>query len=146
MHVAVGVITDGDGRVLIARRPAHIHQGGLWEFPGGKVEHGESLPGALSRELDEELGIVASAMEPLLEVHHDYSDKSVLLDVWQVTSFSGEPRGLEGQPLRWVTGSELAEFEFPAANQPIVEAVRALLEQTDGCRIATCSGDGASGP
>jgi 8-oxo-dGTP diphosphatase len=126
IHVAVGVIIDGSSRVLIARRPDHIHQGGLWEFPGGKVEAGESLETALARELAEELDIRIGTIEPLLEVSHDYSDKSVLLDVCLVRDFSGEPRGLEGQPLRWVATAELAAYRFPAANQAIVTA---LLER-----------------
>ena len=127
VHVAVGVITSPDRRVLIARRPEHIHQGGLWEFPGGKVEGGESLHSALARELAEELGIVIGPIEPLLEVRHDYGDKSVFLDVWLVREYRGRPRGLEGQPLRWVAPGELADFDFPEANRPIVEAIHRRL-------------------
>ena len=99
LHVAVGVILDPAGNILISRRAQDSHQGGLWEFPGGKVEVGESLEAALARELREELGIHIGRTTPLLEVRHDYSDKSVLLDVHVVWEFSGEPRGLENQPL-----------------------------------------------
>jgi 8-oxo-dGTP diphosphatase len=127
LHVAVGVILDPAGNILISRRAQDSHQGGLWEFPGGKVEVGESLEAALARELREELGIHIGRTTPLLEVRHDYSDKSVLLDVHVVWEFSGEPRGLENQPLTWAAAQELAAYRFPAANEPIVEAVRELL-------------------
>ena len=124
VHVAAAVIRGADGRVLIARRADTQHQGGLWEFPGGKVEEGEAIQVALSRELQEELGIVVTRSRPLIQVHHDYPDKQVLLDVWEVSAFTGEPHGAEGQPLRWVTARELADYEFPAANRPIVAAAR----------------------
>lgn len=127
VYVAVGVILDADHRVLITRRAANAHQGGLWEFPGGKVESGESLTVALERELREELGIAIKRTSALLKVQHDYGDKTVLLDVHVVWEFSGEARGLESQPLRWVMVQDLAQFDFPAANVPIVEAVEKLL-------------------
>lgn len=123
VHVAVGVILGGDGRVLIAKRPSNVHQGGLWEFPGGKVEQGETLFDALSRELREELAIQVIATEPLIKIHHDYGDKIVLLDVHKVTEFSGDAKGNEGQPIEWVTPNRLAEYEFPAANLPILNAI-----------------------
>lgn len=127
VHVAVGVILDAGDRILLSRRHADSHQGGLWEFPGGKLEHGESLQQALERELEEELGILIGAISPLLEVSHDYGDKQVLLDVWCVRQFSGEAQGREGQPLAWVAADELASYRFPVANEPIVEAVQQLL-------------------
>lgn len=123
IHVAAGVIVSASGQILLARRPESAHQGGLWEFPGGKVEAGESVEVALGRELQEELAIGVSACAPLLEVRHDYPDKSVLLDVWLVTAFSGEPHGNEGQPVRWVDVAALNDYAFPAANAPIVAAV-----------------------
>nr|WP_246883218.1 Nudix family hydrolase [Pseudomonas protegens] len=124
VHVAAAVIRDACGKILIARRADTQHQGGLWEFPGGKVEPGEAVEAALARELQEELGIAVTAARPLIKVQHDYPDKQVLLDVWEVSAFSGEPHGAEGQPLAWVTARELADYEFPAANQPIVAAAR----------------------
>jgi 8-oxo-dGTP diphosphatase len=127
VHVAVGVVLDADRRVLITRRAQHAHQGGLWEFPGGKVETGESLLVALTRELREELGIVPGRTSALLQVHHDYGDKSVLLDVHVVWEFSGEAVGLEDQPLAWVAPQNLARYAFPAANMAIVAAVTKLL-------------------
>ncbi len=79
---------------------------------------------ALGRELQEELGITVESARPLIKVQHDYPDKQVLLDVWEVSSFTGQPHGAEGQPLAWVTQRELADYEFPAANEPIVAAAR----------------------
>lgn len=128
LHVAVGVILDVDQRILITRRAAHSHQGGLWEFPGGKVEAGESVQCALARELREELGIEIGAVTPLLEVQHDYSDKGVLLDVWLVREFSGTASPCEGQPLLWVDYQELQSYRFPEANSAIVEALKKLFE------------------
>lgn len=128
LHVAVGVILDADSRILITRRHDDAHQGGLWEFPGGKVEPGESVAHALARELREELGIAIGPIHALTEVRHDYGDKAVWLDVHVVESFEGEARGLEGQPLAWVTAEELPVYRFPAANVPIVAAVRDYLD------------------
>ena len=132
VHVAVGVILDSSRRVLLTRRAADSHQGGLWEFPGGKVEPGESLAVALARELHEELGIRVRRSSPLLEVRHDYGDKQVRLDVHVVWEFEGQALGREGQPLAWVAGNELAHYSFPAANTPIVEAVVALEARVEG--------------
>ncbi len=127
VHVAVGVILDTHRNVLITRRAPDAHQGDLWEFPGGKIEAGESLTQALARELREELGIVVGRTSALLEVRHDYGDKTVLLDVHVVWEFSGEARALEGQPMAWVAPAELGGYLFPAANEPIVEAVARLF-------------------
>ena len=125
VHVAVGVICDADQRILIARRADHLHQGGLWEFPGGKVETGETVQEALVRELQEELAIAVApeGCQPLTEIHHDYGDKAVLLDVWWVRQFSGEPQGAEGQPLQWVAPHTLNDYPFPAANRAIIDAI-----------------------
>ncbi|WP_225771919.1 Nudix family hydrolase [Pseudomonas sp. Marseille-Q5115] len=124
VHVAAAVIRRSDGKVLIARRSAAQHQGNLWEFPGGKLEEGESAHAGLARELAEELGIEVTAARPLIKVAHDYPDKQVLLDVWEVDGFNGEPHGAEGQPLAWVAPKALVNYDFPAANLPIVNAAR----------------------
>lgn len=124
VHVAVGVVLDTCGNILIAKRPDAAHQGGLWEFPGGKVDSGENIHQALVRELKEELAINVTASEPLIQIRHHYADKAVLLDVQKVTGFDGEPIGNEGQPVRWVTRDELSFYEFPAANRPIITAIR----------------------
>jgi 8-oxo-dGTP diphosphatase len=126
VHVAVAVIINSGGHILISKRPAHVHQGGLWEFPGGKVEADESLNLALERELQEELGIELKSCEPLLEIHHDYPDKQVFLDVWRVTDFTGEAYGREQQPVHWVSATVLSEYDFPEANQPIIQMVQQL--------------------
>ena len=122
VHVAVGVVRNDGGEILISLRHADSHQGGLWEFPGGKVEEGESVQDALARELREELDIEVRSSTALIEVHHDYGDKQVFLDVWLVDSFTGQAVGREGQPLRWCPPEDLPGFDFPAANQPIVDA------------------------
>lgn len=124
MHVAVAVIVDRRRRVLLSRRPAHVHQGGLWEFPGGKCEAGEDARQALLREVHEELGLRVQAARPLIRVPYRYPDKSVLLDVWRVEAFSGRARGREGQPLEWVPLARLHERSLPAANRAIVTALR----------------------
>lgn len=125
IHVAVGVIFR-KGKVLIARRPEHVHQGGLLEFPGGKVEAGESVQQALVREIREETGlrIAPGSLEPVIEVRHDYGDKQVCLDVWQTSSAEGDAEGREGQEIRWIGVQELTDTDFPVANRPIIRALR----------------------
>ncbi len=124
LHVAVAVIVNTAGAVLISRRSAGAHQGGLWEFPGGKVDAGEAVPEALRRELKEELGLNALRLRPLIQVDHHYPDRRVYLDVWQVSHWEGTPCGHEGQPLRWVLPAELNPDDFPVANWPIIQATR----------------------
>lgn len=125
IHVAVGVIYR-DGKVLIARRPDHVHQGGLLEFPGGKVEAGETVQQALVREIQEETGLRISphVLEPVIEIRHDYGDKRVFLDVWEAPSAEGDPEGCEGQAIYWLDVQELAGVDFPAANRPIIRALK----------------------
>lgn len=124
IHVVAAVITNPRGDVLISLRPAHAHQGGRWEFPGGKVEAGEDAFAALARELDEELGIAIASARPLIRIPHCYPDRQVLLDVWRVSRFTGTPHGREGQRIAWVAPAELDASVFPAANRPIVTAAR----------------------
>lgn len=124
LHVAVGVIKNAEGEVLISLRHNNVHQGGLWEFPGGKIEAGESVEQALARELKEELDILIQTLEPLIKINHQYTDLNVLLDVWVVTGFSGQPKGCEGQAIKWVNPEQLSEFDFPEANLPIIRAVK----------------------
>lgn len=121
--VAAAVIRR-DGKILIAQRATDKHQGGLWEFPGGKVEPGEAVEQALQRELQEELGITVTSSRPLIRITHDYPDKSVCLDVYEVSAFAGEAHGCEGQPVRWVSPDEMMGYQFPAANLPILAAAR----------------------
>jgi len=124
LHVVAAVIRDAAGKILLAQRPAHKHQGGKWEFPGGKVESGEIPLHALSRELEEELGIQLQYAQPLIKIRHVYPELAVLLDVWEVTAFSGTAHGREGQPVAWFDAEQLPALEFPPANAPIVTAAR----------------------
>jgi len=123
-HVVAAVIVNSANEILLSLRPAHVHQAGLWEFPGGKLEAGEDAWRALVRELGEELGIEPVNARPMIRIRHDYPDKSMFLDVWYVNAFNGQPRGREGQKINWVSRSELTQRKFPAANLPIVNAVR----------------------
>ena len=122
LYVVAAVIRGDDGRILLAQRPSNKHQGGKWEFPGGKLEVGETPLQALGRELHEELGITPLQAQPLIKVRYTYPERSVLLDVWEVTAFDGIPHGCEGQPVAWCTAAQLPTLEFPAANAPIVTA------------------------
>ena len=124
LHVVAAVIRRRDGDILVSRRPAHVEQGDLWEFPGGKLQPGETRRQALARELHEELGIEIERATPLLRVPHDYAARRVLLDVFSVDAWRGEPHGREGQRVRWVTPATLGTLPFPAANLPIVTAAR----------------------
>jgi len=120
VHVAVGVVVSGQ-QVFLTKRAENVHQGGKWEFPGGKVEAGESVAHALHRELQEEIGIDTLSCQPLVEIAHDYGDKRVLLDVFIVDNFQGEPSPLEGQDFGWFNIEQLAGLNFPEANVEIVE-------------------------
>jgi 8-oxo-dGTP diphosphatase len=136
LQVAVGVVKKPEGKILISLRHADLHQGGLWEFPGGKIEPSETAEFALARELKEELNITVTAATPLITINHQYPDLAVQLNVFLVEQFSGEARSCEGQPFKWVAPAELEDYAFPAANQPIITAVRlppyyAILDDAD---------------
>lgn len=131
VHVAVGVIFNSkQDQILIAKRPNHLHQGGLWEFPGGKVSSGEAIEHALARELFEELGISDIQAEPLMHILYDYTDKKVYLDIWIIHQFNGQAQGKEGQQCEWVNLQDLlssqSQYQFPAANQPILDRLKTL--------------------
>lgn len=136
VHVVAGVLACGE-QILVAQRLPGDHRQGKWEFPGGKVLSGESACHALARELREELGIDVQAAHPLIRVRHDYTDKTVFLDVWRVTAYEGEPHGREGQCIRWVHRDALNTLDWLEANRPIVQAVRlpALYLITDEERV-----------
>ena len=130
VHVAVGVVINRDRQVLIALRNPDQHQGGLWEFPGGKVGQDETVQEALKRELHEEVNLSVRECARLLTIEHDYGDKEVFLDVWVVSVYSGEPEGREGQQVKWIGVDEFPEHDFPAANKAIVEVVTTLLDRS----------------
>lgn len=123
VDVAVGLITK-NGQALLAKRADHQHQGGRFEFPGGKVDAGELVTVALARELYEELGIHIHHPQFIQRLTYHYPEKTVRLHVYRIESFDGEPVGREGQPLNWVSLPQLFELNFPDANGPIVRAAQ----------------------
>lgn len=122
IRVVAGIILR-QNQLLIARRPLNQHKGGFWEFPGGKIEAGESPEQALSRELKEELNIQVNPEKCryIGQLDFDYPDKQIELSFYRISEFAGEPEGLEGQPLRWVFFNELVAEDFPEANRPMVK-------------------------
>lgn len=124
VHVVAGVVRDAQARILLAQRPAGRHLAGLWEFPGGKCESGEAPRAALRRELHEELGIDAGALERVIRVPWQYPEKSILLDVYEVMDYRGVPRGRESQALSWVHLHDLDPSLMPAADRPVIAALR----------------------
>ena len=123
IHVAVGVIINERQQVLIAQRHQDSHKGGLWEFPGGKKEESESIETALKREFAEEIGIEPTKFHPFTKILYHYPEKSVLLDVWRITEFSGHAEGREGQAITWRPLEELQIRDFPEANASIIKRV-----------------------
>src|SRR5688572_31576776 len=123
VEVVAGVIRDARGRVLLARRTEGRDLAGLWEFPGGKHEPGETAQAALTRELREELGIEIEIGSPLIRVPQTYPHKRLCLDVHEVRAWRGTVRGLEGQALAWVPQHKLADYAMPPADIPVVAAL-----------------------
>jgi len=123
-HVAAGILRNTGGQVLITERIETGPYCDLWEFPGGKIHAGESALGALKRELLEEIGIEATAIEPFMNLTHEYPDRTVELEFFDVTEWSGEPAGLEGQQIRWVDISDLRADELLPADAPVVSALK----------------------
>ena len=126
IQVAAAVIDSGD-LYLITRRKAGTHLAGLWEFPGGKCEEGESLKDCLRREVREELGIEITEPVPFRTVRHDYPEKSVELHFFRCTIKAGTAQVLGCDDLKWVTAKELATFEFPPADRTLVKALQGGL-------------------
>jgi 8-oxo-dGTP diphosphatase len=125
VEVAVGVIKR-DNKIFISKRANDLHQGGKWEFPGGKREVDETIEEALARELSEEIGIQVTQQSRFMLIEHDYGDKKVCLDVRLVEDFDGEPSHQEGQQSQWVAINELEQFIFPDANKVIIDKLRCL--------------------
>jgi 8-oxo-dGTP diphosphatase len=122
--VVAGVLTDARGQVMLAQRPAGTHYAGFWEFPGGKIEAGESAVEALRRELREEIGIEVQAAEALIAIPWHYETKSILLEVYRITAFGGEPRAIQVQDLRWEKPADLRREEMPPADHPVIAALQ----------------------
>jgi 8-oxo-dGTP diphosphatase len=123
IHVVAGLLVEGS-TVCITRRRADAHQGGKWEFPGGKLHRDEAPLAGLRRELHEELGIDIEAAQPFLQVRHSYPECDVLLDVWQVARYAGVPHGREGQELRWGGIQQLTPDDFPEADRPVLRRLQ----------------------
>ena len=121
--VAAAVIPEG-GRYLLARRPPGSHMAGYWEFPGGKVEDGETVAQALARELAEELGIDAVPGEPVITLEHDYDDRRVTLHFLATTIRSGEPRALEADEIGWFFPCEMPRLPVLEADRPLIDLLR----------------------
>jgi 8-oxo-dGTP diphosphatase len=123
IDVAVGLLFDADGKVLVAQRPEHVHQGGKWEFPGGKVHADESPEQALQRELLEELGVQTNKASFLMRCQHEYSDCSIVLHVFRIIDYEGDAVGMENQPISWVYPADLTRYEFPDADKSILDTL-----------------------
>ncbi|GKX41187.1 8-oxo-dGTP diphosphatase MutT [Pectobacterium carotovorum] len=126
LSVAVGIIRNAEQQYFIARRPDGVHMAGMWEFPGGKVEEGETPEQALIRELHEETGIEASAPQALNEKTFSTPERIITLHFFLVETWQGEPYGREGQESRWVNVDELREEEFPPANAEMIRWLKSL--------------------
>ncbi len=120
--VAAVALVDADGRILLAQRPAGKSMAGLWEFPGGKVEAGESPEATLIRELDEELGITVkeACLAPLTFASHRYEDFHLLMPLYVCRRWAGDVRGREGQALKWVRPQRLRDYPMPPADEPLI--------------------------
>ena len=127
--VAAVALVDADQRVLVAQRPAGKSMAGLWEFPGGKIEPGETPEQALKREALEELGLrlCDNCMQPLIFVSHGYPDFHLLMPLFVCRRWEGIPRPHEGQALKWLKPSQMADLPMPPADRPLVAALRDLL-------------------
>ena len=127
MHVALAMITDASGNILITRRPFAVDHGGVWEVPGGKLEPEETAADALKREVYEEVGLLIESYAYLGEVKHTYPEKSVCLHVFRVTQYTGHARCHESQlDLRWVTREAFDTFDFPEAMPEVMKLVESM--------------------
>jgi 8-oxo-dGTP diphosphatase len=124
IHVVAGALFDAQGRVLIAQRPPGKHMAGGWEFPGGKVEPGEEARAALIRELHEELAVEVHEAAPLIAYEHQYPHRRILLDLWVVTRYTGEPQALDAPAVQWAAIDDLERIGLLEADRPMIGALR----------------------
>lgn len=120
LQIAVGIIRNPQDEIFITQRAADAHMANKWEFPGGKIEQGESPEQAVIRELEEEVGIVARSAQLFDKLEYQFPDRHITLWFYLVEQWEGEPWGKEGQPGRWVAMSELNADKFPPANEPVI--------------------------
>jgi 8-oxo-dGTP diphosphatase len=130
IRVVAAALYDHEGRVLIAERPPGKHVAGRWEFPGGKIDAGETEEAALGRELAEELGIALLNARPFARLAHDYDDRRIEISLWLVEGFSGEPTGLDGQRLKWVCPARLHDEDMLEADVPFIAALQRLYNES----------------
>ncbi len=124
IHIVAGIIFNpSKSQIFITKRPDNLHKGGFWEFPGGKVEEGESVPQAMARELEEEIGIEVTEQHLFEHLEYDDPEKSLKFDFFGISGFNNQPYGKEGQDGLWVDIADLANYQFPEANVPILERV-----------------------
>ena len=128
IDIAVGIIIGADGKILISKRPENVMLGGLWEFPGGKVESGESITDALHRELKEELGINVNEVTEFISIKHAYSHFKVTIHAFTCTNTSGIPQNLTSTELKWISINELPNFPFPKANRKISDKLLSTID------------------
>ncbi|ATA19372.1 8-oxo-dGTPase [Gibbsiella quercinecans] len=121
LNIAVGIIRNARQEIFLTQRAADSHMAGFWEFPGGKIEAGETAEQALTRELQEETGIDVQQATPLEVVEHRFDDRIVTLHFYLVEQWCGEPYGREGQPMRWARQADLQAADFPPANATIIQ-------------------------
>lgn len=121
LQISVGIIRNAEGEIYITQRAADAHMANKWEFPGGKIEEGESAEDAVVRELQEEVGITATSLQQFDKLEYQFPDRHITLWFWLIDGWEGEPWGKEGQPGRWVAQQNLVIDEFPPANAPVIE-------------------------
>jgi mutator protein MutT len=126
----VAAIIQRDGQYLITRRPDNVHLGGLWEFPGGKVEASESLEQAVVREIEEEIGTTVRVLGEYFQIEHHYPARSVQLHFFDCVIVSGEPAALHVAEMRWVGPEELDDFTFPEADRELISRLRSRPPQS----------------
>ncbi|MAU22506.1 MAG: 8-oxo-dGTP diphosphatase MutT [Martelella sp.] len=127
--VAACALIDTDGRILLAQRPEGKSLAGLWEFPGGKVEPGETPEACLIREMEEELGITTkvACLAPLTFASHTYDDFHLLMPLFVCRRYQGIPKGQEGQAIKWVRAKDLRDYPMPPADEPLIPILQDLL-------------------